>query len=148
MKETKVPEQENVARLRRVIEEGFGRGRLEVLDELMAADCIEHQRGLPPGRDGARQTVETLHRWMSDFDIRVLEISASGDLVWSLNRARGTNTGSVMGNPPTGKTCEIDVIDVVRFRDGRIVEHWGIADQLGMLIQLGLVPARQPAQVA
>jgi predicted ester cyclase len=140
-------EQDNVARFKRVIEEGFSRGDVRVLDELMAADCLEHQRGLPPGRQGAKQTIETLHRWMSEFSLSIVEVAASGDTVWSINRARGVNTGSIMGNPPTGKACEIDVIDVARFRDGQIVEHWGVADQLGMLIQLGLVPARQPAPI-
>jgi predicted ester cyclase len=142
-----VSEQENVARLRRLLEQGFSKGDLSVLDELMAPDCIEHQRGLAPGRAGAAETVTTLHRWMSSFELRIVDIVAAGDKVWSLNRASGVNTGTIMGNPPTGKPVEVDVIDIVRFKDGKVVEHWGIADQLGMLIQLGLVPARQPAPV-
>jgi predicted ester cyclase len=141
-------EQENVARLRRLLEEGFSKGDLSVLDELMAPDCIEHQRGNMPGLDGAKNTVTTLHRWMSGFELRVVDIVADGDKVWSLNRASGINTGSIMGNPPTGKPVETDVIDIVRFKDGKVVEHWGVADQLGMMIQLGLVPARPPAAVS
>jgi predicted ester cyclase len=140
-------EQENIVRFRRLIEQGFTRGDLGVLDELVAPDCVEHQRGNKPGLEGAKATVTTLHRWMSDFELRIVDVVAGGDKVWSLNRARGVNTGSVMGNPPTGKTVEVDVIDIVRFEDGKVVEHWGIADQLGMLIQLGQMPARQPAPV-
>lgn len=137
-------EQENVARLQRLLEEGFSKGNLSVLDELMATDCIEHQRGNMPGAEGAKNTVTTLHRWMSDFQLRIVDIAASGDKVWSLNRASGVNTGSVMGNPPTGKKVEVDVVDIVRFRDGKVVEHWGVADQLGVMIQLGVVPGSQP----
>ena len=50
---------------------------------------------------------------------------------------RGTNLGSVMGKPPTGKKVAVDVIDIARFKDGKIMEHWGVPDQLGVMIQLG-----------
>lgn len=86
---------------------------------------------------------------MSDVSLTIEDLVADGDLVWTRNRARGVNTGSVMGNPPTGKPVEIDVIDIGRFKDGKLVEHWGVADQLGLMLQLGLVPGprRDPAQV-
>jgi predicted ester cyclase len=77
---------------------------------------------------------------MSDFSLVVEDVAVEGDTVWSRNRARGTNTGSVMGHPPTGKPVDVDVIDIVRFEGGRIVEHWGIADQLGLMLQVGVVP--------
>jgi predicted ester cyclase len=48
-----------------------------------------------------------------------------------------------MGNGPTGKKMRIDVIDIVRFEDGKIVEHWGVPDQLGVMLQLGLLPTRR-----
>jgi predicted ester cyclase len=143
-----VSEQENIAALRRLIELGFSQGDLTILDELMSPTVVEHQRGNGPGIEGARAVVATLHRWFSDFGMTVLEVAADGDKVWSLNRARGVNTGSIMGNPPTGKRMEVDVIDIVRFESGRIVEHWGIADQLGMLIQLDLLHRPTPASVA
>ncbi len=141
-------EQENLSRFRRLIEQGFSAGDLSVIDDLIGPDCIEHQRGNLSGVEGARKTVATLHEWMTDFELRIVDVAVAGDKVWSLNRARGVNTGSVMGNPPTGRTVEVDVVDIVRFEDGKVVEHWGIADQLGMMIQLGLVPGRSPARVA
>lgn len=140
-------DQDNVARFRKLIEQGFNGGDLSVFDELVAPDCVEHQRGNMPGLEGAKSTVTTLHRWMSDFELKIVDVVADGDKVWSLNRARGINTGSIMGNSPTGKAVEIDVIDIVRFKDGKVVEHWGIADQVGLLMQLGLFPSRQPAPV-
>jgi predicted ester cyclase len=51
-----------------------------------------------------------------------------------------------MGFPPTGKSFETDVMDVARFEDGKIVEHWGVPDQLGLLIQLGLMQRPQPVR--
>lgn len=137
----------NVERFRRLIDEGFTGGNLDVVDELISPECVEHQRGNRSGVDGAKEVIRTLHRWMSDFSLTIEDVAVAGDIVWARNRARGVNTGSVMGNPPSGRLVEIDVIDIVRFEDGRVVEHWGIADQLGMMLQLGLMPARERAAV-
>ena len=130
--------QQNEDRFRRLIEEGFGRGDVAVVDELVAADCAEHQRGLKPGAAGAKETIRTLRSWFADFDLSVDDLVAAGDMVWARNIATGLNTGSVMGMTPTGKPMKITVFDVARFENGRIVEHWGVPDQLGMLLQLGL----------
>ena len=134
--------EDNVARMRRIIEVGIGQGDLAVIEELIAPGCIEHQRGNNSGSDGVKQVAETLHRWMSDFSLTVEDLAVSGDLVWTRNRARGVNTGAVMGNPPTGKAVEVDVIDICRFEGGQVVEHWGIADQLGLMLQVGAMPPR------
>ena len=129
---------------RRIIEEAFSGNRPDVIDDLVAVDCVEHQRGLRPGRAGAKDTVATLHRWFSDFSLTVEAVAVDGDTVWCRNRARGINTGSVMGFPPTGRRFETDVLDIMRFEDGLMVEHWGVADQLGLLIQLGLLQRPAP----
>jgi predicted ester cyclase len=129
----------NTASFRRLIE-AFSTGDLAVVDELVAPECVEHQRGNNPGAEGAKEVIRTLHRWMSDFSLTIEDLVADGDRVWTRNRARGVITGSVMGNPPTGRTVEIDVIDIGRFENGRLVEHWGIADQLGLMLQIGAVP--------
>ena len=135
--------EDNAARMRRLIETGIGRGDLAVIEELLAPDCVEHQRGNNQGREGAVQVATTLHRWMSEFSLTVEDIAVAGDVVWTRNRARGVNTGSVMGNPPTGKPVEVDVIDICRFQDGVVIEHWGIADQVGLLLQIGAMPPRR-----
>jgi predicted ester cyclase len=137
----------NVERFRRLIDQGFTGGNLDVVDELISPECVEHQRGNRSGVDGAKEVIRTLHRWMSDFSLTIEDVAVVGDVVWARNRARGVNTGSVMGNPPSGRLVEIDVIDIVRFEDGQVVEHWGIADQLGMMLQLGLMPVRERAAV-
>jgi predicted ester cyclase len=130
--------EQNIAATRRLIEEGFTGGNLAVCDELFAPDVIENQRGNKPGIDGAKGTIQTLHTWFSDFKLEILDLVATDDTVWIRNRATGVNTGSVMGRPATGRSLDITVMDIVRFNDGKIVEHWGVPDQLGMLIQLGL----------
>ncbi len=140
--------EENIAATRRLIDEGFTGGNLAVCDELVSVDCVEHQRGLKPGIEGAKETIGTLHAWFSEFELRIVDLVASGDTVWIRNRATGVDTGGVLGRPPTGRSFEIPVFDVLRFADGRLVEHWGVPDQLGLLIQLGLIGRPEVAAAA
>jgi predicted ester cyclase len=132
-------EESNRSLLLKVIEKGFNEGNLAVVDEIFASDAKEHQRGNGDGSEGAKELIRTLRRWFPDFHMHVEDSSAVGDEVWMRFRATGTNLGSVMGRPPTGKKMSIDVIDIARFKDGRLVEHWGVPDQLGMMLQLGLI---------
>jgi len=128
----------NIALLRRVLDEGFSQGDTAVCDEVYAADAVEHQRGARSGADGVKQMIATLHSWFSDFRITVEDIIAEDDMVWVRARATGTNDGGFMGFPPTSGRIDITVFDEVRIREGRIVEHWGVPDQLGAALQLGL----------
>jgi predicted ester cyclase len=137
--------EQNISAFRKLIDVGFTRGDLSVVAEVVSPDCVEHQRGSKPGVAGVEETIRTLHRWFSDFELVIEDLAADGDMVWARNRARGVNTGSVMGHSPTGKSMEIDVIDIARLEAGKIVEHWGVPDQLGLLIQLDLLPRREPA---
>jgi len=123
----------------KLIEEGFNRGNLSVVDETVSRDAKEHQRGNEDGSEGTKEVISTLRGWFPDFSMWAEDIVTAGDKVWALFRATGTNLGPVMGRPPTGKRMNINVIDVVRFKDGKIVEHWGVPDQFGMMLQLGLV---------
>ena len=123
----------------RLVEEGVGRGDFAVLDELMAPDIVEHQRGNGDGIEGAKAVSRTLNRWMSEFSLTVEDVAVNGDTVWTRNKGRGVNTGSVMGHEPTGRPVEVDVVDVLRFADGRAVEHWGVADQVGLLLAIGAI---------
>ena len=140
----------NEANYRRLIEEGFNQGNLAVVDELIERDAVEHQRGSAPGREGVVSTITYLRRAFPDFTITIDEVVVAGDKVWARQRGGGTNLGSFFGHPPTGKKAYIEVFDVCRFVNGMMVEHWGVPDQLGMLMALGLVspPARpEPAPV-
>jgi predicted ester cyclase len=138
----------NEALYRRIIEEGFNQGRLEVADELIAPGAVEHQRGSADGPDGLKKTIKILRSAFPDFTITITEVVAVGDKVWVMQKGGGTNDGSFFGHPPTGRKAFIDVIDVCRFENGQVVEHWGVPDQLGMLMALGHVaPPARPAPV-
>ncbi len=98
--------------------------------------------------EGAKEVIATLHRWMSDFSLTIEDVIADGRHGLDRNRARGVNTGSVHGACADRVARRVDVIDIGRFENGQLVEHWGIADQLGLMLQLGFVPGRGPAPVA
>lgn len=138
----------NVAIVRRLMDEGFNQGNLAVCDELVSPDAVEHQRGNQPGAEGVKAVINSLRSWFSDFRIEIEDIAAQDDMVWCRNRAVGTNDGHFMGFPPTDRKVDITVYDTVRIKDGRIVEHWGVPDQLGVVLQLGLFPppGRRPPQ--
>ena len=136
--------------VRRLIEEGFNAGRLEVCVELASPDLVEYQNFGPnhaPGAEGVKAVIASLRRAYSDFHLEINHLAVDGDLVWLHMRGSGTNDGSFMGNPPTGRRMEIDVFDLIRVVDGRMVEHWGVPDRLAALHQLGLVqpPSRTAA---
>jgi predicted ester cyclase len=137
----------NIAVVRRLIDEGFSAGNIDVCDELVAPDSVEHQRGLKPGAEGTKDTIRILRSQFSDFHIEIEDLVATDDHVWFRNRATGVNTGSVFGRPATNRPIDIAVFDVVRLEDGRIVEHWGSPDQMGVLLQLGLFGRPEPAPV-
>ncbi len=124
-------------RLRRLIEDGIGGGDVSIIEDVVAPDCVEHQRGHAQGVVGAKELSALLHRRLTDVELRVQDLAVVGDRAWLRNRARGISTGPVMGLPPTGQPVEVEVFDLVRIEDGRVVEHWGVADQLGLLLQLG-----------
>lgn len=129
---------------RRVIDEGFSRGDLAVFDELVAPGCVEHQAHGPDmpttGPAAPRAVAESLRRAFPDLTLTIEDLAADGDKVWARIRAAGTHDGVFLGNPPTHRPFAIDVIDVARFEDGLMVDHWGVADRLGVLFQLGLGP--------
>ena len=132
----------NLNAFRRVIEEVFNREEYDVLPELFEPDFIEHQFGLHPTIEGMTGDIRFLHKAFPDFNLTIEDLVADGDKVWGRMTARGTNLGGLMG-PPNGRSFEIIVMDVVRFKDGKIVEHWGSPDRFAQLHQLGLLPRPQ-----
>ena len=130
-----------IAATRRVIEEGFGEGRLSVLDEVMAPGFVEHQAGISPATvEGVKRAITALHTAFPDMKVKTEEIVTSGDKAWARSTGRGTHGGPFMGMPPSGRPFTITVMDVCRFENGKMVEHWGVTDQLALMVQIGALP--------
>jgi predicted ester cyclase len=131
----------------RLIDEAFNAGNLHVLEDLVAPNFVEHQFESPQrparvvGPAGVARTVRELRAGADDFHLAIEDSSLTGDTVWARLRATGTDTRGQIGRPPTGKTFEITVIDIARYADGKMVDHWGVPDRLGLLVQLGLFSA-------
>lgn len=139
------------ATARRLIDEAFSQGRLEVADELIADEFVEHQAfgpRHPPGSEGVKAVIARLHRAFSDFQLTTQEVAIVGDTVWMRNVATGTHDGLFMDQAATGRSIRIEVFDVVRVVDGRVVEHWGVADRLAVLLQIGAMRPPPPQQAS
>ncbi len=139
-------EEKNMQVFRQLIEEGFNKGNLDALDGLCAQGFVEHQDGItPPTVEGLKGAILSLRTPFPDLNLTIEEIIASGDKTWARITGRGTHQETFMGRPPTGKPFAITVIDICRFKDNKIAEHWGVADRLGLMAQLGLLQ-RPPQQ--
>ena len=134
-------EEKNKQVFRRLIDEGFNKGNLDALDEICAPNFFEHQDGIvPPTIDGLKGAIISLRTPFPDLFLTIEEIIANGDKTWARITGCGTHRGAFMGRPPTDKSFAITVIDICRFENNKIVEHWGVADRLSLIAQLGLLP--------
>lgn len=135
--------EQNKAIARRIPLEVFSQGRLDVVDELLAPDFTEHTAlppGIPAGRAGVKAIASELRKGFPDINYRVDLQIAEGDFVAAYVTVSGTHKGEVFGMPATEKHAEWAESHIVKMVNGKITEHWGVADQLGMLRQLGLAP--------
>jgi steroid delta-isomerase-like uncharacterized protein len=139
--------EENKAIARRGYE-AINQNNLDALDEVAAPDITDHDPapGQAPGLEGVKQWFSSMHTAFPDFQMNVEEMIAEGDKVVARVRMSGTHQGEFMGIDPTGNRVEISGIGILRVADGKIVEHWGNFDDLGMMQQLGVIP--EPGQQA
>ena len=121
-------------------------GNADILDEFLAPDFVEHNPfpGIPPTRDGWKQAFLMFDAATPGYHV-VEDVIAEGDKVAARITAHGTHEGELFGIPATGKTMRMSAIGMWRMADGKIVEHWYEADNLGMMQQLGVVPTPEHA---
>jgi len=134
--------EDNKALARRAFEEGFNQRNLAVFDELNVPDFVSHSASLTmQGLEAFKQFVWMYLTAFPDLTATIEDMIAEGDKVVSRVTYRGTHKGALMGIPPTGKQVTVTGITIVRFVGGKGVEIWGNNDDLGLLQQLGVVPA-------
>jgi predicted ester cyclase len=135
---------DNKQLVRRALEEIYAKGDLELANQLIHLDFIDHEpahRELPSGPESVKQTVRSLQSAFGELGFEVLDEIAEGDKVVQLVTMSGRQTGPLMGREPTGKAFAVRHIYIWRIADGKIAEHWGSRDDLGLLGQLGLFPS-------
>ena len=123
----------------------WNKGDFSVLDTLVSPDAVDHSTvaGKPKSEKGSasfRAIVSMFRAAMPDIRLTIEDEVYVGDKVVHRWRLEGTDTGGVMGMPPSGKQLTFSGTTIVRMDDGKIVERWAIVDELGLLQQLGVVP--------
>jgi steroid delta-isomerase-like uncharacterized protein len=134
----------NKALSRRLLEEAFNAGNIDVVDELVTTDVVNHDAALPEamiGPDAAKASIRGYRTAFPDLRITIEEQIADDQGVATRWSAKGTQEGELMGMPASGKQATVTGITIDRIVDGRIAESWTNWDTLGMLQQLGVVPA-------
>jgi steroid delta-isomerase-like uncharacterized protein len=124
-------------------------GDVDGFGDLLAADFVEHEEtpGLAPTKDGVKEFFRMYLAAFPDLRMDAKDVLASGDKVVARTRVTGTHQGELMGIPATGKSVDVQLIDIMRFGDdGLVREHWGVVDALAMMQQLGVMPEGPPAQ--
>jgi steroid delta-isomerase-like uncharacterized protein len=139
---------QNKAIARRALEL-FSSGDLDELDELVSEDAVDHDPQNPNagihGPEGAKRTAGIYRAAFSDLQITVEDQVAEGDRVATRWTAVGTQDGELPGLPASGRSSTVTGITIDRIEGGKIVESWGNWDTLGMMQQLGAVPAAAAA---
>jgi steroid delta-isomerase-like uncharacterized protein len=114
-----------------------------VADACLADDFVDHSPFGPfaPDRDGVLSLFGYLFSAFDDFHAVIHLQVSEGDLVKTHKTFHGRHVGEFMGIPPTDTEIAFDAIDILRIRDGKMREHWNVVDSLGLMQQLGAVPA-------
>jgi steroid delta-isomerase-like uncharacterized protein len=114
---------------------------VSVIDETIADDLIEHEDfpGVEPSKEGVKQVFSVFRSAFPDFHMEAHQTLDDGDLGCARTVATGTHQGEFMGIPPTGNRIELEAIDIIRVRDGKVIEHWGISNGLALMQQLGVI---------
>jgi len=134
----RIMEQKKLNILRQVVEEGFGRTNLHIIDQCINDNCIEHQFNMKGGKEGLKKAILSLDKAFSNRFYQLMNHVIHENIVWTHYRFNGKHTGPFIGHEPTGKEFSIDVIDIARIENDQIVEHWGIPDRFALMVQLGI----------
>jgi steroid delta-isomerase-like uncharacterized protein len=133
--------EQNKQMVRRTFEANWNRGDFAVIDERFSADYVGHSATEIHGPEGGKQFTAMMRSAFPDFHYTVEEEIGEGDRVVHRWTVRATHEGEFQGLPPTGKQVTITGISIYRVADGKLVEGWTNADMLGLMQQLGAVPA-------
>jgi predicted ester cyclase len=124
----------------RYFEEAWNEGRVDVLDELIAPDYLNHSSSIPnprPGPVDLKTIVRAMRDGLPDLHYRILDLVVAPDKVAAFVRVTGTHRGALFGMAPTGKKIDVSQMQIEWIRGGQIWQHWRVTDELAMLRQMG-----------
>ena len=136
----------NKAIAHRLYEEVINQGKLDIADELLAPDSHSHA-GAPSGPEGLERHVSMLRAAFPDLHHSIEDVIAEGNKVVVRTTLSGTHVGDFMGIPATGRQFTQEHIHILRLEQGKVAEHWAQMDNVGMMRQLGVMPAPEPARI-
>lgn len=126
----------------------WNRGDLQSLCGYWSLEMRHHTRAQAHGYKKTKEIVGSFMQAFPDLKFQIQDIVAEDDKVVTRMTARATNTGSYLGLPPTGREINCTVLGIARVDNGKIVEHWGVTDELAMMSQLGVLPEEYLAAMA
>lgn len=134
--------EQNKARLRRLFEDGLNQRNLDLISELIGPDYVNHNLPAPePGSEGFKGVINMFVAAFPDLRVTHHDLIAEGDRVATRGSWSGTHQGEFMGIPATGKQVTVNYIDIWRSANDQFVENWVQMDMLGLMQQLGVIPA-------
>jgi len=137
---------DNAATLLRFYEEAVNQGNLDLFDDMLAESFVEHEDlpGFTPDREGVTQWFELMRAAFPDLKFDVEFTMTDGDRVAAYITMSGTQAAEFLGVPSKGLPFRVQTVDIIRFENGKAVEHWGVTDSGTMIQQLtGEVPAAE-----
>jgi steroid delta-isomerase-like uncharacterized protein len=128
--------------VRRNTEEVQSKGNFNVFEEVFADDFVDHtpQPNMIPNKAGVPGLYRALRAAFPDFRAEIHWQAADGELVTTYKTYHGTHQGTFLGVAPTGRKIHFETVDVMRVHNGKITEHWGVANLFFLMQQLGAWP--------
>jgi predicted ester cyclase len=134
--------EQNKAIIRRGFEEGINQNKAQVFDESIAASYVNHDMPAPvPGPEGFKMVVGMFRAAFPDLHVTLEDVLGEGDKVATRGYFTGTHQGDFNGIPATGKQIKVAYSDIWRVENGKAVENWVLMDMIGLMQQLGVMPA-------
>ena len=133
----------NKAAVQKLIDDVFNNHDMTKLDAYMRDDYIQHNQDCPQGKAGFVEFFKVIFAAAPDFNCTLKKMVAEEDIVMVFSRTRGTHTGEEwLGAKADGAVLDYDVVDIFRIKDGKIAEHWDVADTFSLFRQLGVIDLR------
>ena len=128
--------------VRRNTDEVQSKGNFDLFEQLFADDFVDHtpQPGGTPDKSGARKLYHALRTAFPDFHAVIHWQTADGDMVTTFKTYHGTHKGLFLGVAATGRKIRFETVDAMRVKNGKITEHWGVANLFSVMQQLGALP--------